>query len=119
MAQSFTLDGAVTVTASATITPQNVPVAFTATNAGPDTVVLLAASPSEVLMRTLPPGQQAQIPAPPQGQSWQVAAAPRRALRQGMNAAGWVYTGAIAVSAVGGWEIGKWLGRKIRQQVKR
>ena len=113
MAQSFTLPGALTITAGADITPQNVPVAFTATNAGPDTVDLMAIAPSEVLMRTIPAGQQVMLPAPPQGQSWQVSAAPRRALRQAANVFGWVSTGLIAVSAVGGWELGKWVGREI------
>ena len=113
MAQTLTL-GPLTITASQDITQQSIPCGFTATNIGPSTVDLLALSPSEVLVRAIPAGQQALIPAPPQGASWQVTAAPQRQLRQMGNDFGWIYTGAIAVASVGGWEFGKWVGRKLR-----
>lgn len=113
MTDTLTLAG-LTITAASGINGQTIAGPFTATNPSPNTVVLLCTSPAEVLTRTIAAGVQASIPAPPQGTAWQVAAMPRRELRKVENVAGWVSTGLIAGGAVGGWELGKWLGRKLR-----
>ena len=121
--------GPVTLTLQGASTdPRHLDGAFTATNNGTAPYLLLVASNAaqgtqEAIVYRLPKGASASVPAPAQGDSWDVAAVPAEAVRRFADAG--TFLAGVGVAAIGGaaafgvWELVKATHRNVKGRRRR